>query len=668
MIRTGAVLGGYTIEAAIGQGGMATVYRARRVADGQTAALKILREQFAADAEFVERFQREARAVASLTHPNMVQVFESGEADGVHFIAMEFVEGQDLKRRLRDLDGPLEIAEAVRIGVQVCEVLDYAHRRGIIHRDIKPQNILLTRDGGVKVTDFGIARALSAVTITQTGTVLGSVQYLSPEAARGEATGRAADIYALAVVLFEMVTGTLPFEGDSPIAVALKHLHEVPPSPGELNPEVPPALEAVILRGMAKSPRHRYPTAGDLATDLLGQTSFWKEGMHESGAPEATRIIRPGVRPASTPARGAAILLQRIAALWRRIRLSRALGPVLAVTAVALLTGGVWGTWRSVAAYYTVEEVQVPALVGLPLPQAEARAKESGVALDTVARGYSETVSAGSIISQDQPKGKRVKAGRIIGVVVSEGKEQVAVPDVVGQPLPNARLVIENARLRVGRVDEQFDDSVRAGLIMTQDPPAGGQAPRNTTVALLVSRGPELVEMPVLVGRSLAEARARLEELGLIVRQVRSAVSADVPPGTVVDQNPDPGKRIKPAQTEVTLTVSVRPGAEQRPPQVPLVTGERQPTVPPAAAPTSAPSPRGEERARGDLRTAVRVVVPEGPGGQRVRVIVIDESGVRTVYEKAHRPGERIDLMVESRGYTIIQVYINSTLVQEIRP
>ncbi len=665
MIRSGAVLGGYQIEAAIGQGGMATVYRARRLPDGQMVALKILREQFAADAEFVERFQREARAVASLTHPNMVQVFESGEADGVHFIAMEFVEGEDLKKRLRDLGGPLPIADAVRIGVAVCEVLDYAHRRGIIHRDIKPQNILLTREGGVKVTDFGIARALSAVTITQTGTVLGSVQYLSPEAARGEATGRAADIYALAVVLFEMVTGELPFAGDSPIAVALKHLHEVPPAPGELNPEVPPALEAVILRGMAKSPRHRYPTAGDLATDLLGQTSFWKEGMLETPGAEATRIIRPGVRPGPASSR-AAMLTQRVATLWRRLRLSRALAPALAVLAVALLSGGVWGAWRSVAGYYTVAEVAVPAFVGLPLPEAEARAKEVGLVLNSEGRGYSETVPRGSVISQDQPKGKRVKAGRVIGVVVSQGKEQVVVPDVVGQPLPNARLVIENARLRVGRVDEKFDDSVRAGLVMTQDPPAGGEAPRNTAIALLVSRGPELVEMPVLVGRSLAEARARLEELGLIVRQVRSAVSADVPPGTVVDQTPDPGKRIKPAQTEVTLTVSVRPGAEARPPQVPVVTGERQTAVPtPASA--SSPSPGGG-RARGELRTAVRVVVPEGPGGQRVRVIVIDESGVRTVYEKAHRPGERIDLVVESRGYTIIQVYINNTLIQEIRP
>ncbi|MGH2454550.1 MAG: Stk1 family PASTA domain-containing Ser/Thr kinase [bacterium] len=666
MIRSGTILGGYHIEGAIGHGGMATVYRARRLHDGQTAAVKVLREQYAADVEFVERFQREAGAVASLTHPNMVQVYESGEADGIHFIAMEFVEGQDLKRRLRDLGGPLAVDEAVRVGAQVCEVLDYAHRRGIIHRDIKPQNILLTPDGVVKVTDFGIARALSAVTITQTGTVLGSVQYLSPEAARGEATGRAADIYALAVVLFEMVTGELPFAGDSPIAVALKHIHEVPPAPGELNPEVPPALEAVILRGMAKSPRHRYPTAGDLATDLIGQTSFWKEGMFEPEPAEPTRVIRPGVVPSTRPGGGAPRVRENLAAVWRRVRLSRVLGPALAVMAVVLLSGGVWGAWRSVTGYYTVAEVDVPALVGLPVAEAEARAGKAGVTLNTEARGYSEKVPAGSVISQDQLPGKRVKAGRVVTVVVSQGTEQVNIPDVVGQSLPSVRLVIENARLRVGRVDERFDDSVRAGVIITQDPPAGTQAARASAVTLLVSRGPELVEMPVLVGRTLAEARARLEELGLIVRQVRSAVSADLPPGTVVDQSPDPGRRIKPARTEVTLTVSVRPGAEQRPPQVPVITGERQPapTLPPAAVPT----PPGQERARGELRTAVHVVVPGGPGGQRVRIIVIDEGGVRTVYEKAHNPGERIDLVVQSRGYTIIQVYLNATLIQEIRP
>ena len=645
MIQPGTLLNGYEIESTISQGGMAMVYRARRVRDGQIVALKVLREQYAADAEFVERFQREARAVASLTHANMVQVYESGEAAGWHFIAMEFVEGQDLKRYIRE-HGPLRVAEAVRIAVAVCEVLDYAHRRGIIHRDVKPQNILLRRDGTVKVTDFGIARALSSVTITQTGTVLGSVQYLSPEQARGQPVGRAADIYALGVVLFEMLTGQLPFEGDSPIAIAMAHVHDVPPAPRRLNPEIPPALEAVILRGMAKQPQHRYASAADLATDLLGQTSFWSEGPTRR-EDEATRVVRRG-----------AVVLGRPA-----LARSRALVPALALTVLVLVGGGAWGAWRSVSAYFTVAEVEVPKLVGLSLAEAQGTAQRAGIDVAVETRAYSDAVPVDAIASQDQPPGKRVKAGRVINVVVSLGREMIAVPDLVGQPLLQSRLVVEGARLQIGQVNERFDDTVKPGLIISQDPPAGTRIPRGSALTLLVSRGPELVEMPVLVGRPLEEARRRLEELGLIVRQVRSAVSPDLEPGTVVDQSPDPGRRVRPSETEVVLTVSVRPGTEGRPPEAPVVTVERR------ATPAPKPTPRGgEDRARGQLRTVVRVVVPEGEAGQRVRVVVIDEAGVRTVYEKQHDPGDQVDVVVLSRGYTIIQVYVDNTLVQEIRP
>jgi serine/threonine-protein kinase len=643
MIPSGSRVCGYEIESAIGQGGMAMVYRARRISDGQVVALKVLREQYAQDAEFVERFQREARAVSSLTHPNMVQVYESGQAQGWHFIAMEFVEGQDLKRYIRER-GPLRAAEAVRIAVAVCEVLDYAHRRGIIHRDIKPQNILLRRDGTVKVTDFGIARALASATITQTGTVLGSVQYLSPEQARGQAVGRAADIYALSVVLFEMLTGRLPFDGDSPIAIAMAHIHDVPPSPRQFNPEIPPALEGVIMRGMAKQPHRRYASAADLASDLLGQTSFWSEGP---GGEEATRVARRGgVTSARSAPPG-----------------SRSLGPVLAFLLLVLVGGGAWGAWRSVSAYFNVAEVEVPRLVGLTLAQAQAAAQQAGVVLVVEGQAYSDSVPRDAVVSQDQPPGKRVKAGRTVNVVLSLGREMVSVPDLVGQPLPQARLAVESARLRIGQVNERFDDVVKPGLIITQDPPAGQRLPRGGAVNLLVSRGPELVEMPLLVGRPLEEARRRLEELGLVLRQVRSAISPDLSPGTVVDQTPDPGRKVRPAEAEVLLTVSVRPGTEGRPPQAPVVTVERR------ATPAPRPTPAGAEAgARGQLRTVVHVVVPEGQMDQRVRVVVIDEGGVRTVYEKVHAAGDQVDVMVTSRGYTIIQVYIDNTLVQEIRP
>ena len=305
----------------------------------------------------------------------------------------------------------------------------------------------------------------------------------------------------------------------------------------------------------------------------------------------------------------------------------------------------------------------MPKLVGLSLAEAQGTAQRAGIALAAETRAYSATVPVDAIVSQDQPPGKRVKAGRVIIVVVSLGQEMIAVPDLVGQPLLQGRLVVEGARLQIGQVNERFDDTVKPGLIISQDPPAGTRIPRGSALTLLVSRGPELVEMPVLVGRPLEEARRRLEELGLIVRQVRSAVSPDLEPGTVVDQSPDPGRKVRPSETEVVLTVSVRPGTEGRPPEAPVVTVERR------ATPAPRPTPRGgEDRARGQLRTVVHVVVPEGEAGQRVRVVVIDEAGVRTVYEKQHDPGDQVDIVVLSRGYTIIQVYIDNTLVQEIRP
>ncbi|MGQ0548051.1 MAG: protein kinase domain-containing protein, partial [Armatimonadota bacterium] len=251
------ITGRYEVLELIAEGGMSTVYRARQLSDGAIVALKILRDQYTADREFLERFAREAQAAETLSHPNVVRVLETGRDGQTYFIAMEYVDGIDLKVHLRRI-GRLEAVDAERIARAICEALDYAHHQGIVHRDIKPQNILLASDGTVKVADFGIARAMAAVTITQTGTVLGSVQYMSPEQARGAGVGRASDVYALGVVLFEMLTGRLPFEGESPIAIALKHLHDILPRAREIEPSVPRRLEGIIQRATAKRSEDRY--------------------------------------------------------------------------------------------------------------------------------------------------------------------------------------------------------------------------------------------------------------------------------------------------------------------------------------------------------------------------------------------------------------------------
>jgi len=662
-LPAGAVIAGrYELLERIAEGGMSTVYRARRAADGAVVALKILRDQYGQDREFVERFTREARAAETLAHPNVVQVLESGRDGEVYFIAMEYVEGEDLKVHLRRV-GRMEPSDAERVALAVCEALDYAHGQGIVHRDIKPQNILLATNGTVKVADFGIARAMSAVTITQTGTVLGTVQYLSPEQARGGGVGRASDIYALGVVLYEILTGRLPFAGDSPIAIALMHLHDAPPSPRAVEPSVPRRLEGIVLKAMAKRSEHRYRSAREMAQDLAGLTDQWTEVLKDD---DTTRMFDVP-EGAGSP---------------RRRRLLR----VAAAASVAIAIG-LWTGWQVVNAYLNVPEVEMPRLVGRTTTQAGEIARQAGLVLDVSERAYSPTVASDIVLTQDQPPGKRVKQGRRVGVVVSLGPQLVAVPDLAQRTLQEAQLALDSARLRLAPLREAYDEVVKAGSVIRQNPPAGSSVPADSTVTLTVSRGPAQVEMPALVGRTLPDARRLLDERGLIVTHVRTVASSQVEPGLVMEQTPAPGTRVRPGQIPITITVSARPGEESAPPSAPVITAEPQPVesprpdVTPRATPRSSPvPPRGEPGAppapstptpgaAGTVRrTRVQVVVPEGPGTQEVRIVVIDESGVRTIYKAPHTPGDRVEQIVGTRGYTIIQVYIDQRLVQEIRP
>lgn len=634
MIATGRVIAQqYEILQRVGDGGMASVFTARRLADGHIIALKILREQYAADGEFIERFEREARAVSALAHPHMVRVIDSGRDGGVHFIAMEYIPGANLKELIRR-HGPVPPADAAGIAAQVCEVLAYAHGAGVIHRDIKPQNILLTDDGGVKVTDFGIARATSAATITQTGTVLGSVQYLSPEQASGADVGAAADIYALGVVLYEMVTGRLPFDGDSAVAIAIKHIHEDPVPPQRLVPAVPGRLNGIILKALAKAPHARYASAEDMRTDLAGATDHWRVPPPvDKDDTSATVVVRP---PAATAASAPSA-----------VRVSPWL---VAVAMLIVIAGGGWGGWRAFSSYLNVPEVAVPSLVGKPYSVAAKLAEEARLRLELTEEANSPTVPAGAVVSQDQPPGKRVKVGRVIGVVVSLGPELIAVPDVQRRTLVEARVMIDQARLRIGELREAYDEDVKSGFVISQDPQPGARIVRGQPVNLLVSKGKRFIEMPQLIGRSLTEARRVLQELGITLRDVTTVPTSDLEPGIVVDQTPPPRAKIT-SQDAVSVRVSVRPGEEQTPPPSPVVTAKPQ-----------APSPEGEKVTR------VQLVVPEGNAEQHVKIVVIDERGVRVVFERTLGPGSRVNETVRTRGYTIIQVYIDNRLIQEVRP
>ena len=633
----GRVLGGrYAVTGPLSEGGMALVYLGRRLSDDRQVAIKVLREQYAHDTEFVARFEREAHAVARLSHPHMVQVYDYGRDGHVHFIVMEFVEGEDLKTLLRRV-GALAEVRAREIGVQVCEALTFAHGVGIVHRDVKPQNILLDRDGQVKVTDFGIARALASSDITETGTVLGSVQYLSPEQARGLAVGSSADLYSLGVVMYEGVTGHLPFDGDSPITIALKHVHEFPPIPRR-DDGVPLSreIERIILKALAKNPQDRYRSADQMRGDLIGMTSVWRE--EPTPDVEETMVMAGKAGPGGG---------------GRFARMSPLLAPVLgvAVAVLALFIGGSYGL-QALNAYLNVPEVAVPDLRGHSLGDAQSLARKDRLGVQVVQQNYSATVPTGFVLAQDQPPGQVVKVDRTIGVTTSLGPQMVTVPDVRRRSLADARFAIEQARLAVGEVRDAYDNTLPPGVVISQDPAPGASLERGTSVYLRVNKGPETLVLPDLVGRSLDDARRLLADLGVTLRQITQVQRGDVPPGQVVTMTPLAGTQIRHGDA-VVVAVAAAPGPSSPPPQ-PIVTGTQ---IAPAT-----PGDPNKKQAR------VTLIVPEGASQQRVRIMVIDGQGVHTAYEKVHAPGDTINTVVGGSGFTIVQVYIDNRLIQEIRP
>jgi len=629
--------GRYEVLGLIAEGGMAHVYRGRRLDDGTLVAIKILRDQYAHNAEFVARFEREAQAAQQLSHPRMVRIFDHGRDGDVHFIVMEYIDGEDLKTHLRRT-GPLDEGRVRAIGAAVCDVLEYAHRMGIVHRDIKPQNILLAADGEVKVTDFGIARALAATGITETGTVLGSVQYISPEQARGLGVGWRADLYSLGVVLYEAATGTLPFDADTPIAIALRHMHEPPPLPRRDGARLGRDLEGIILKALAKDPDHRYRSAQDMADDLTGRTAHWRTAP----AAESTAVVRGGQRGGRAGRAGAG-----------GGRAARRSAPLIAAAVVLLAAfGGIaWG-WQALNAYLNVPEVAVPDFVGHSLVDAEGMARQHHLAVQVVQQVHSAAMPTGSVVSQDPPAGTAVKVNRAVGLVTSIGPEMATVPDVRRRSLEDTRFSIEQIRLAVGEIREDYDDSVPSGFVITQDPAPGASVPVGTAVNVTVSKGQRALVLPDLVGQSLDDARRVLQDLGVTLRDVTQTPRGDVPPGQVVAMTPPAGTRIAHGDA-VGVTIAVRPADSSGAPPQPIVTG-----TPPS--PASAATDRRE--------THLHIIVPEGPAHQLVRIVVIDQQGVHTVYEGLATPGENVDRQVNGQGYTIVQVYIDNRLIQEIRP
>lgn len=578
MSAAGRLLAGrYRLERLVGRGGMSEVFQAHDEVLDRRVAVKVLLTRFAEDGAFVERFRQEAQSAASLNHPNIVQVYDTGEHDGVPFIVMELVGGRSLADAIRQ--GGVTEGRALEVCAEVCAALQYAHARGIAHRDIKPGNILLSDTGDVKVADFGIARAIQADTVTQTASVLGTAAYLSPEQAQGHPVDERTDIYSLGVVLYELLTGHQPFQGDSAVGVAYMHVQQLPAAVREWDDAVSPAAEAITFRAMAKNPANRYQSAGEFREDLMrarvgGEVSAPAvlhtddtailQSMPASRAPlpEGTRRRRRSV--------GYALL---------------ALFSIGAAVAAVLLA----------ASFVDDDEtttVAVPNVRNRPVSEAQAILGPRGLEVEVTGEAFSDEVQAGSIVQQDPSPGTTVAPGTVIEVVVSQGREQVAVPDVTGDPVEDALARLRDAGLVPVNPSQEFSEEFPRDTVLRTTPGPGEQVPTGTQVSYVVSAGEETVRVRPVRGEPEADARFELEEQGLHVLVVRE-FSDEGPEGFVIRQRPEAGTEVEKG-SEVTIVVSrgprEEPSPEPSPSPSPTVT-EVPPSPSPSPSPTADPSP-----------------------------------------------------------------------------
>jgi eukaryotic-like serine/threonine-protein kinase len=544
--------GRYDLQGKLGAGGMATVWLAEDTSLHRKVAIKVLAERYAEDEQFVERFRREAQSAAGLNHPNIVAIYDRGVAEGTYYIAMEYLEGPTLKDVI-DERGGLEPTRAIAFATQILAALRFAHNHGVIHRDIKPQNVVVSADGRLKVTDFGIARA-GASQMTEVGSIVGTAQYLSPEQARGEVVGPPSDLYSVGVVLYEMLTGRVPFDGDSAVAIAMKHLSEEPVAPSVYAPGTPRALEQVVLRALAKDAGDRYQTAEEMSADL----DRARRGVALSPRTEQmTRVIAP-----SPTARHTRVEPPRAATrVWDRDELPptrRAAPPpppppplrprrsrwpwvllavlVLAAGAVAAVAlGGVLGG-KDTPGTTTPAFVRVPSgLVGSDQFSAVDKLVARGLKANRVQQASGK--DPGTVLRVAPAGGASVRTGSTVRLFVSKGQDTETVPKITDMTVTEATALLTSHGLVAGDRTDQNDLSA-AETVIAQDPAAGSVAAKGSAVNITVSKGPKDVPVPDLTGQDEQTARSNLEQAGLVEGSVRRTPSLDQPAGVVISTDP----------------------------------------------------------------------------------------------------------------------------------
>jgi eukaryotic-like serine/threonine-protein kinase len=595
--------GRYRVLNRVGSGGMADVYCAEDLQLGRRVALKVLHSRFAEDPEFVERFRREARSAAGLNHQNVVSVYDRGEWEGTYYIAMEFLDGRTLKAVVQQ-ESPLDPTRAIDLTVQVLRAARFAHRRGIIHRDLKPHNVIVDEEGRAKVTDFGIARA-GASDMTQTGSIMGTAQYLSPEQAQGFAVSEPSDLYSIGIILYELLTGRVPFEGESAVTIALKHVNERPIPPSTFNRAVTPELEGVVLRALEKDPARRFPDADAFiaaleharamlhGTGAFGPPTVAEEVYYEAAYPPAPpyeevfeeapgrrwwlwllgflliaaigfgafllidrnsgpeQVAVPDVVGADQTAATTALKREGFATQARRQSSSDRPEGTVIKTDPASGAKADKGSTVTLTVSSGPATAQIPTVGGLSRSQARSRLTDAGFEVEE-RREASDTVPSGKAIRTSPPSGTTREKGSTVILLLSSGVEQVQVPNVTGQQFDQASSTLTDRGFKVVRND-QVTDNEDPGTVLKQNPGAGATLDKGSTITLAVAKQPQDADVTDVTGETQADAVNRLSKDGFQVKIVEQPVDAQDGDGVVIGQDPAGGKAKR--GSTVTLTV-----------------------------------------------------------------------------------------------------------------
>ena len=628
----GKILGGrYEIIEKIGTGGMAIVYKAKCHMLNRFVAIKVLRQEFINDPEIVNKFSVESQAAASLTHPNIVSIYDVGKEGDINYIVMEYVEGETLKEYIRK-HGALQWTDAAGFSLQIASALEAAHKNNIVHRDIKSHNIMVTKEGTVKVTDFGIARAATSSTLVAGGATIGSVHYMSPEQARGGYVDEKSDIYSLGVVIYEMLTGRVPFDADLPVSVALMHIDQEPQPITELNPSVPHRFEEIVSKLMSKEQINRYQNVTSLIQDLRELINSNDEDKNisivlvdKNTNGKSTRTAKKKQKKERKKEDSNAVIAAVITSLFIVI--------IGAFVAYGLIVG------------WSVPEVSVPSLENMTQEQAKEALKQVKLKIRVNQDGeYSDEVEKGYVLSQEPKANDIVKAKTYVNVVLSNGKKEVTVPDVVNKAIRNAELEIKNAELECVTIDQE-SETVPEGVVISQTPSSGATVQAGSQVQVYVSKKKQLdtVKVPDVEGMTLSQAKRELEskklKVGETVRQ-----DSDQPLDTVIRQAPSAGDETE-ENTAVTLVLSNGKHSS-------TATATPSPSNRPTASPTSAPVTKNKN------------LTFNLPQDDREYVQVRITANGREIYNKRHATKERFfEIVVSGSKESEIKVYYDNQLV-----